>query len=129
MRIGEAATAANITTKTIRFYEQAGLLPPPGRTTNGYRSYNEISVNRLQFIRRAQTAGLALAQIRDILRMRDENHTPCAHVAEMLTRQLSALDQRIGELQALRATVAEFQATALEADPNKCDPNRICSLL
>lgn len=72
MRIGEAATAAGMTTKTLRFYEDRGLLPAPNRAGNGYRDYSADAVPRLDFIRRGRATGLTLAQISDILKVRDE---------------------------------------------------------
>ena len=60
MRIGEAAAAAGMTTKTLRFYEDSGLLPAAKRSSNGYRDYHDDSVARLEFIRRGRAAGLAL---------------------------------------------------------------------
>ncbi|MEV8547135.1 MerR family transcriptional regulator [Streptomyces sp. NPDC051572] len=67
MRIGELAVANGLTLKTIRFYEQAGLLPAPPRTPGGYRDYPPQVGARLAFVRDAQSAGLTLAEIRSIL--------------------------------------------------------------
>jgi DNA-binding transcriptional MerR regulator len=67
MRIGELAEASGTTTKALRFYEEAGLLPSPDRTGAGYRDYPPEIINRLAFIHRSQSAGLTLAQIREIL--------------------------------------------------------------
>ena len=61
MRIGELAVASGTTTKTLRFYEEAGLLPAPERTANGYRDYTPAALARLDFVRRGRTAGLTLA--------------------------------------------------------------------
>ncbi|MEC5182173.1 heavy metal-responsive transcriptional regulator [Arthrobacter sp. CG_A4] len=129
MRIGEAASAAGLTAKTIRFYEGRGLLPTAERAANGYRDYALDTVSRLDFIRRSRMAGLTLAQIRDILTIRDAGGTPCAHVRDVLARQLTDLDCQIAELIALRATVARYHAGAEAADPESCDPERICSYL
>ncbi len=62
MRIGELAAATGTTTKTLRFYEDAGLLHPAGRTPTGYRQYSEDAVARLDFIRRGRSAGLTQAR-------------------------------------------------------------------
>lgn len=129
MRIGEAAAATGLTTKTIRFYEGRGLLPPAERAANGYRDYAHDTLSRLEFIRRSQVAGLTLAQIQDILRIRDAGSTPCSHVRDVLARQLTDLDRQIAEITALRATVAQYHAAAEAADPESCDPERICSFL
>lgn len=129
MRIGEAAAAVGMTTKTIRFYENRGLLPAAERAPNGYRHYASETIARLEFIRRSQLAGLSLAQIRDILLVRDTGITPCASVRDLLARQLRDLDRQLAELTALRETVAECHATVAAADPATCDPERICSYL
>lgn len=127
MRIGEAAAATGLTTKTLRFYEDCGLLPAAQRASNGYREYGDETVARLDFIRRGRVAGLTLAQIGDILRVRDAGDAPCTHVVDSLARQVAHLDRQIAELIALRATVAEYHDTVAAADPVGCDPERICS--
>jgi MerR family copper efflux transcriptional regulator len=63
MRVSELAAACGATAKTIRFYEQAGLLPAPTRTAGGYRDYPPEAATRLAFIRHARSAGLTLAEI------------------------------------------------------------------
>ena len=129
MRIGEVAAATKLTTKTLRFYEARGLLPASDRAANGYREYAEDTLTRLDFIRRSRLAGLTLAEIGEILRIRDVGQAPCAHVRDLLAHQVTQLDRQIAKLVALRATVAEFHAAAVESNPVECDPNRICSLL
>ncbi|WP_141759532.1 MerR family transcriptional regulator, partial [Brevibacterium sp. HMSC07C04] len=66
MRIGELAERAGTTAKTLRFYEEQGLLPPTERTPSGYRDYAPEMVARIDFVHRGQAAGLTLAQIRQI---------------------------------------------------------------
>lgn len=129
MRIGEAATAAGLTTKTLRFYEGRGLLPAVHRASNGYRDYGDETVARLDFIRRGRAAGLTLAQIGDILRVRDAGAAPCIHVRDALETQLTGLDRQIAELVALRATIAEYRDVVAAADPVSCESERICSFL
>ncbi len=129
VRIGEAAAASGTTTKTIRFYEDQDLLPTPRRAPNGYRDYGDETVARLDFIRRGRSAGLKLAQISDILRVRDAGDAPCTHVVDVLDRQIASLDQQIDELTALRASVTEYRDTVAAADPVDCDAGRICSFL
>jgi DNA-binding transcriptional MerR regulator len=102
VRIGEAAQAAGMTSKALRFYEEHGLLPAAKRTANGYRDYTGETVNRLDFIRRGRAAGLALAQIREILLLRDAGRAPCTHVRDLLAGQLAGLDAQIAELVAHR---------------------------
>ncbi len=129
VRIGEAAAAVGMTTKTLRFYEDRGLLPAAQRAANGYRSYGDETITRLDFIRRSRGAGLTLAQISDILHIRDAGQAPCTHVSDLLAKQLTDLDWQIAELVALRSTVARFHDTAAAADPATCDSERICTYL
>lgn len=126
MLIGALAEATGTTATTLRFYEEEGLLPPPGRTRGGYRDYTPDAVGRLDFIRRSRTAGLTLAQIREVLDVRDAGTAPCHHVQQLLAARLSDLDRQIADLQALRATVAELHAAAATVDPAHCDPAGVC---
>lgn len=129
MRIGEVAAATTTTTKTLRFYEERGLLPAAARASNGYREYGEDAVARVNFIRRSRISGLTLTQIDGILRVRDAGTAPCAHVTDALENQIHDLDQKIAELHALRATVSGYRDAVASADPAGCDPARICSYL
>lgn len=67
MRIGELAVHFSLNPKTIRYYQEIGLLPRAHRSESGYRLYDELDAERLNFIRRAKTLGLSLDEIRDIL--------------------------------------------------------------
>jgi DNA-binding transcriptional MerR regulator len=129
VRIGEVAAATGTTTKTLRFYEQAGLLPAADRSTSGYRRYAPDILERLHFIRRSQAAGLTLAQIRTILEIRDAGHAPCAHVEELLADRLEEIDRQIADLRELRATVAALYGAATDAEPDTCTPETICRYL
>lgn len=129
MRIGELAAATGTTTKTLRFYEDSGLLPPAERTANGYRDYGQEATARLDFIRRGRAAGLTLAEIREVLDIRDAGTAPCRHVKELLDIRLTALDQQIADLQALRANVAHLRDDAAQANPSECHPEDVCRYL
>jgi len=129
MRIGELANAADTTTKTLRYYESIGLLPPPGRAPNGYRDYPEDMLSRLDFIRRGQHAGLSLARIGEILQLRDTGQPPCAHVNVLLAHRLAELDQQIADLIQLRQTVTQLHEASRAADPAACHADAICSNL
>jgi len=129
MRIGELAEASSTTTKTLRFYEEAGLLTAPARTTGGYRDYDPGVVARLDFIRRSRTAGLSLAQIREVLDIRGSGTAPCQHVHDLLQDRLVGLDRQIADLQALRSTVAQLQDAAATVEPASCDPAVVCRYL
>ncbi len=129
MRIGELAEATGTTTKALRFYEASGLLPPAARTSTGYRDYGEDAFARLDFIRRGRIAGLTLAQIRDILTVRDAGHAPCGRVRQLLAEQLDAIDAQLADLRALRATVVRLHVSAANAEPDSCHPEQVCRYL
>jgi DNA-binding transcriptional MerR regulator len=126
MRIGELAQATGTTTKTLRFYEDTGLLPPPERTANGYRYYDDEAISRLDFISRGRAAGLTLAQIREVIKVRDTGTAPCHHVRGVLDARLTQIDQQIADLHVVRATVAQLLAGAADGDPADCPPDRVC---
>lgn len=129
MRIGALAATAGLTTKTIRFYEQTGLLAPPPRTSGGYRDYPPGTGARLAFIRDAQAAGLSLAEIRGVLAIRDAGQAPCQHVIDLIGRHLVQVDQRIAELTRTRAVLTDLRHRAAATDPADCDESAICSIL
>ena len=129
MKIGEMAAMAGVTTKTLRFYEERGLLPAPTRTPSGYRDYPPEALSRLDFIRRGRNAGLTLAQISEILNLRDAGQAPCHHVEDLLGGRLADLDRQIADLQEMRSTVAALHNAAAVADPNACDAAQICRYL
>lgn len=129
MRIGELAKTTGTTPKTLRFYEDAGLLTPAGRTASGYRKFTPDAVDRLNFIRRGRAAGLTLAQIREVVELRDAGATPCRHVKDLLNSRLADLDRQIAELQVLRETVTQLHDDASAADPAACRPKDVCCYL
>ncbi|WP_298674343.1 helix-turn-helix domain-containing protein [uncultured Sphingomonas sp.] len=102
MRIGELGKATSTKIETIRYYEQAGLLPPPGRTSGNYRSYGEAHLARLSFIRRARALGFGIDQVRALLDLSDDRTRDCATVDRIATMHLQDVDRKIADLKALR---------------------------
>jgi MerR family transcriptional regulator, copper efflux regulator len=129
MRIGELAARAGVTTKALRFYEQAGVLPQPARLPSGYRSYDDDALARLRFVKAAQAAGLTLAEVVQVVAIREAQGPPCGHVADLLERHAADLDARIAELVAARAEVQRLRDRAAALDPADCDEARVCNIL
>ena len=130
MRIGELAERSGVSTKTIRYYEAIGLVPPvPRLASSGYRDYEPSMLDRLAFIRAAQAVGLSLGEIRGIVVLRDDGQAPCGHVLDLLRTRSAELGRRIGELRALRGELNRLVARAEALDPSDCDPERICHLV
>jgi len=103
LSVGQLASRASVRPDTIRYYERSGLLPRPRRTDGDHRRYGPADVDRLLFIRGAQRLGLRLAEIRDLLAVRDTGVCPCEPAEVLLRRHVSEIDQEIARLTALRA--------------------------
>jgi MerR family Zn(II)-responsive transcriptional regulator of zntA len=129
LRIGELAEAAGTTTKTLRFYEDEGLLRPAHRTPAGYRDYRPEALARVHFIHRGQAAGLTLAQIRQILDIRDHGQAPCEHVRDLLDARLADLEQQITQLLELRDTITQLRDQATQVEPDTCSADQVCRYL
>jgi MerR family copper efflux transcriptional regulator len=112
MRIGELADRAGVSAKTVRYYEEAGLMPPPPRTVSGYRDYGEDAIARLGFVRAAQSVGLTLGEIREILAFRDRGVSPCAHVLALIDRHAADLADRIAALERMRTDLVRLRRKA-----------------
>ncbi|MCE7004575.1 heavy metal-responsive transcriptional regulator [Kibdelosporangium philippinense] len=125
MKIGELAALSGATTKTIRFYEQVGVLPEPERTAGGYRDYGPESVDRLRFVRCAQEAGLPLREVRQILAVHDRGEAPCGHVRDLLGERLDRIRAQIAELVALETRVVSL----LDRKPDEHDTTAVCWIL
>ena len=125
MKIGDVAQQTGLSTKTIRYYEDIGVLPDPVRAPNGYRSYDDGVVTRLGFIREAQTAGLSLTEIQWILDLKDEGESTCGHTIEFLESHLDNVETQLNELERTRDQLQEMIMSARRLDPTTCNnPNR-----
>jgi DNA-binding transcriptional MerR regulator len=112
--IGPIATATGLTPDAVRYYERLGLLPKAPRTNAGFRLYSPDTIERIQFIRRAQQFGLALREIRQLLAPANgQRREQCKHVRAVLEQHLADLEARIRELQAFRRTL---QGAVTECD-------------
>lgn len=129
MQIGELAALSGVPVKTIRYYEEIGVLAAPARTHSGYRSYDDDVVDHLAFVRAAQAVGLTLGEIRQVVALRERGQTPCTHVVELLEQRASEIDQRITELHRLRGELRQLADRAAGLDPADCDPQRVCHVI
>jgi DNA-binding transcriptional MerR regulator len=108
LRIGELASAANITTDAVRYYERLKILPRPGRTRAGYRLYSEEDVERLRFIKQAQSLGLSLDEVKELLPGRGAGLAECQRVRDLLASKLAELDTKISEMRGFRKTLSTY---------------------
>ena len=125
MKIGDLALQTGLSTKTIRYYEDLGVLPTPDRSSNGYRSYHDGVVDRIGFIRDAQAAGLSLTEIQLILDLRDSGESTCAHTLALMESHLADVGRQLDELHRTEGRLNEMITAARRLDPSACDdPNR-----
>ena len=129
MLIGEIARRSGVAAKTLRYYEDIGLVDAPARSSSGYRDYDARVLERLAFIRSARAIGLSLGEIRSVVAMRDAGEQPCAHVLGLLRRRAVEIGRTIEQLRILESDLARLVARADRLDPADCDPRRICHLI
>lgn len=112
LRIGELAQTSGVPAKTIRFYEEIGLLPPALRAENGYRLYHAEDIGRLRFIRNARSLGFTLDDLKEVLALRDRGEAPCRYVAHLLEQKAVEIEERIHQLQELQQDLQQLVSQA-----------------
>jgi DNA-binding transcriptional MerR regulator len=123
-RIGQVAHATGFSIDTIRRYEKQGLLKRSPRTEGGFRLFGAGDIETLKFVRKAQELGFSLNEIRELLILRVEHVPPCSHVKELLEQKLTAVGQKINELQSLernlKSRAPKMQAGAKDGNCGTC---------
>jgi DNA-binding transcriptional MerR regulator len=126
LRVAELAEAVGLSSDTIRYYERAGLLPPPARTAAGYRAYDAEAVDRLKFIQGAQRLGLRLRDIAGLLAIRDTGVCACEPAEQLLRRRLAEVDAEMARLAALREQMVAMVEALPSADCPPPSPGSWC---
>lgn len=120
LKIGELTAKSQVPIKTIRYYEEIGLIQSHGRTDGGFRLFSLDVLPRLAFIKRAQRLGLSLHEILEILAIHDQGNLPCSEVRHKFEEKIADIDQQIQELtmlkQQLLNLMAESDAAMREAN-------------
>ena len=115
--------------KTLRYWEDVGVLPEPDRTPSGYRDYGDEVLDRIAFVRAAQAVGLKLGEIRGVTSLRDQGEVPCGHTLELMEARRADLDGRIVELERMRGELDRLIRRGRKLDPRDCDEAAICHLI
>lgn len=115
MQIGNLAKQASVNTKTIRYYEQMGLLEEAPRSEGGYRLYVDDDLARLAFIRRARALDFSLGEIKEILTCRESGSAPCPYVSRLIHQKIAAVELRMAELEKLKRELRELERVAVRA--------------
>lgn len=104
--IGEAAARSGLAPKTIRFYEESGIIKPITRGENRYRGYSESDVQVLRFIRRARALGFSLKDVAGLLDLYRNNRRASHDVKALALKHVAELDRKLTEMTAIRNTIA-----------------------
>ena len=104
MNIGEAAERAGLPVKTLRYYEDIGLIAP-ARQSNGYRDYGEPDVHKLRFLQRARGLGFSIEDCRALLSLYEDRNRASADVKRLALARIAEIDRKLEELEGLRATL------------------------
>jgi MerR family mercuric resistance operon transcriptional regulator len=122
MTIGRFAREAGVGTETVRYYQRRGLLPVPSTRSSAYREYDADMLRRLRFIRRVQSAGFTLEEIRALLRL--DRSRDRARVLELTKRKLADVELRINELKHIRRALR-----GVVHDCEQGDASRPCPII
>ncbi|GAA5512343.1 mercuric resistance operon regulatory protein [Deinococcus carri] len=126
VRIGELAAEFHLNPRTLRYYEDIGLLPPAPRTPGGYRHYDDQDRVRLRFITQAKAVGLTLDEIKGILEIRERGDQPCTHVAQLVDDKLADVERQLRALTAFREELLSLREAARL--PGDCS-GEVCGLI
>ena len=107
MKIGEVAKLAGTGIETIRFYEREGVLLEPKRRPSGYRQYDEATVERLEYIRRAKELGFTLSEIKELLNL-SFAHSNCDHIRQRAEGRITDIENKIRSLQQMKRSLRKI---------------------
>jgi DNA-binding transcriptional MerR regulator len=115
MTVAGLASRVGVRPDTVRYYERIGLLPAPRRTAADHRRYDDTAVDLMRFIQGAQRIGLRLADIRELVALRQSGECPCEPAAALVRQRLDELDEQIAHLVRMRDELRQM-ADRIPAD-------------
>ena len=107
MNIGEVADLSGLPTKTIRYYEDIGLIRPQ-RSENGYRAFRDSDLHKLTFLGRARALGFSIEDCRTLLGLYEDESRESAQVKAVAEEHLAEIDRKIAQLQQMRGTLSHL---------------------
>lgn len=124
--IGQVASQSGISIKTIRYYEELGLIQSLDRTEGGFRLFDSKVMTRLAFIKRSQHLGLSLSEIKKCLKIYDQGEAPCDQIRQQLEAKITEIDAKIHQLKTLKS---ELQGLLKTWNPDQEKSDKICPIL
>ena len=125
LTIGNVARRVGIRSSAIRYYETQGIVRPAARGANGYRIYDGDAIRMLLFVKRAQSLGITLKEIKPLLNLASQGQQPCSHVKQLARNHLHEIDQQIRALQTLRKELR----TRLRRRVARPHANEVCPII
>ncbi len=119
MNIGAVAERSGIPPKTIRYYEDIGLVRPQ-RSGNGYRAFRETDLHKLAFLGRARALGFSIEDCRTLLSLYEDESRESAQVKAVAEEHLTAIDDKIAQLQSMRETLSDLVRSCQGDDRPDC---------
>jgi MerR family copper efflux transcriptional regulator len=119
MNIGDVAQRSGLPAKTIRYYEDIGLITPL-RGANGYRAFRDTDLHKLAFIGRARALGFSIEECRTLLALYEDAGRESGEVKRLAGEHLKQIDAKIAELQSMRATLAHLVHACAGDDRPDC---------
>ncbi|MDJ0647204.1 MAG: heavy metal-responsive transcriptional regulator [Xenococcaceae cyanobacterium MO_188.B19] len=129
LKIGELAKKTGVTVGTLRYYSDLSLLQPVQRGNNGYRYYSFDASQQVEFIKKAQILGFSLAEIRQILDVRDRGEKPCALVQSLLNQKIEQIEIQIKQMTLFKEELEEYRIAWTNNPHPKSNPQEVCPLI
>jgi len=123
--IGQLAKASHVKIETVRYYERRELIPNPTRSESGYRQFSQKDVERIRFIKHAQSIGFTLHEIAELLSLRVEPEATCGDINQRIDGKLTDIKGKIGTLLKMKKTLLKLK----EACKQPKAPSEECPIL
>ena len=117
LTVSKLAQAAGVGVETIRFYQKRGLVAEPQRRGTGYRVYDEDAVDRIRFIKNAQSLGFTLNEISELLRLEQDTRSQCADLQERADDKITLIENKIAELSRMREELLRLSNSCANNKP------------
>jgi DNA-binding transcriptional MerR regulator len=130
LTISALSRRTGVSSKTLRYWESIGLLPRAQRNYNGYRLFPPEAARYVQFVQKAKSVGLTLAQMRRVLAVAHRGKSPCLDVLDWIDRKSRAVAQELRSLRQLQRRLAQFRRTGTKMSSAGCArENELCCLI
>jgi DNA-binding transcriptional MerR regulator len=129
LKIGELAKQTNLSVGTLRYYSDLGLLQPVQIGDNGYRYYAQDAQKQVEFIKKAQTIGFTLKEIKQILDVRDRGETPCNLVQDLLDNKIEQLEIQIKKMSLFQQELQKYRVSWSDNSNLQSDLQEVCPLI